>query len=82
MNDIMKTVKSLEISDLLKQKVSKKKKKKKKIKIKKKNEAKEQKGEFLRMLLGNLDAILLGNLLTGKDKIRAGEGTIRAVENF
>ena len=30
MNDIMKTVKSLEISDLLKQKVSKKKKKKKK----------------------------------------------------
>ena len=80
MNDIMKTVKSLEISDLLKQKVSKKKKKKIKIKIK--NEAKEQKGEFLRMLLGNLDAILLGNLLTGKDKIRAGEGTIRAVENF
>ena len=83
MNDIMKTVKSLEISDLLKQKVSKKKKKKKKkIKIKIKNEAKEQKGEFLRMLLGNLDAILLGNLLTGKDKIRAGQGTIRAVENF
>ena len=41
------------------------------------------------MLLGTLDAILLGNLLTGKGRkannpgqgtIRAGEGTIRAGE--
>ena len=32
------------------------------------NEVKEQKGGFLSMLLGTLDAILLGNLLTGKVK--------------
>ena len=31
-----------------------------------KNEAKEQKGGFLSMLLGTLDASLLGNSLTGK----------------
>ena len=30
------------------------------------SEAKEQKGGFLRMLLGTLGASLLGNLLTGK----------------
>ena len=30
------------------------------------------------MLLGTLGAGLLGNLLPGKDTIRAGEGTIRA----
>ena len=34
------------------------------------------------MLLVTLDAILLGNLLTGKDKIKTGEGTIRAGEHF
>ena len=34
------------------------------------------------MLLGTLGASLLGNLLTGKDTISAGEGTIRAGENF
>ena len=32
------------------------------------------------MLLGNLSASLLGNLLTGKDTTRAAEGTIRAGE--
>ena len=37
-----------------------------------KNEAKEQKGEFLEILLGTLGASLLGNLLTGKVTIRAG----------
>ena len=46
------------------------------------NEAKEQKGGFLSMLLGILGASLLGNLLTGKSIIKAGEGTIRAGENF
>ena len=46
------------------------------------NEAKEQKGGFLSMLLGTLGASLLGNLLTGKGTIRAGEGTIRAGRNF
>ena len=43
------------------------------------------------MLLGTLGASLLGNLLTGKETIRAGErttatskgqGTIRAAEDF
>ena len=45
-----------------------------------KNEAKEQKGGFLRMLLSALGASLLGNLLTGKGTIRASEGTFRAAE--
>ena len=40
-----------------------------------KNEAKEQKGRFLSMLLGTL-----GNLLTGKRTIKAGEVTIMADE--
>ena len=52
------------------------------------NEAKEQKSGFLSMLLGTLDASLLGNLLTGgrvnrpgkgKGINRAGEGVLRAV---
>ena len=47
-----------------------------------KNEAKEQKGGFLGMLLGTVGAIILGHLLTGKGSIRAGESTIRAGENF
>ena len=34
------------------------------------------------MLLGTLSASLLDNLLAGKSTIRAGEGTIRASENF
>ena len=34
------------------------------------------------MLFGTLDASFLGNLLTGKDTIRTGEGTFRAGENF
>ena len=34
------------------------------------------------MLLGTLGASLLGNLLTGKGTIRAGEGTLGARENF
>ena len=33
------------------------------------------------MLLGILDASLLGNLLTDKGTIMAGEGTIRAGQN-
>ena len=40
------------------------------------NEVKEQKGQFLGMLLGTLGASLLGTLLTGKGTIRAGEGTV------
>ena len=34
------------------------------------------------MLLGTLGASLLGNLLTGKDTITAGESTIRARQDF
>ena len=39
-----------------------------------KNEAKEQKGGFLSMLLDTLGAILSGNLLSGKGIVRAGSG--------
>ena len=51
------------------------------------NEAKEQSGGFLNMLLGTLGASLLGNILAGKGAIakrqgrginRAGERVIRA----
>ena len=77
MEYIMKIVKSLEESGLLIKGVSKAIK----------NEAKEQKGRFLSMLLGTLSPSFLGNLLTGKGVkakipgqrvIRAGEGTVRA----
>ena len=34
------------------------------------------------MLLRTLSASLLGNLLTGKSKTRAGEDTIRAGQDF
>ena len=44
------------------------------------NEAKEQKGGFLSMLLGTLGASLLGNLLTGKGVNKKGKGTNRAGE--
>ena len=47
-----------------------------------KNEAEEQKGGFLGILLGTLGVTLLRNLLTGKGTIRVGEETIRAGENF
>ena len=40
------------------------------------NKAKEQKGEFLSMLLGTLGASLLGNILEGKGINRAGEEAI------
>ena len=46
------------------------------------NEAKEQRGGFLSMLLGTLGGSLLGDLLiknlSGKGTIRTGEGVIRA----
>ena len=47
-----------------------------------KNEAKEQKGGFLPMLLGTLAASILGNTLTGKAVIRESERGIRAGQNF
>ena len=42
------------------------------------NEAKEQRGGFLSMLLRTLSASLLGNILAGKGINRAEEGVIRA----
>ena len=42
------------------------------------NEAKEQKGGFLSMLLVTLSAILLRNMLAGKGINTAGEGIARA----
>ena len=71
-NDIIKIVKSLEESGLLTKNVSEIIK----------NDAKEQKGGFLRMLLGTLGASLLGNLLTGRGVIRAGKCTVRAGEGI
>ena len=71
-NDIMKTVSSLEESGLLIKTVGESIK----------NEAKEKTGGLLGMLLGTLGASLLGNLLTGKDTIRVGKETIRAAEIF
>ena len=47
-----------------------------------KNEAKQQKGGFVKMLSGTLGASMLGHLLRGKDTIRAVEGTISAGESF
>ena len=46
------------------------------------SEEKEQKRAFLDMLLSTLSASLLGNLLVGKGVIQAGEGMIRAEEDF
>ena len=42
------------------------------------NEAEEQRGGFLSMLLGILGASLLGNILAGKGINRAEEGIVRA----
>ena len=63
--DIIKIIKELENSDILLKGVSKTIE----------NEIKEQRGGFLSMLLGTLGASLLGNLLTGKGIVRAGEGS-------
>ena len=71
MDDIMKIIKSLEESRLLRKGVSKTIK----------NEVKEQRVGFLGVLLSTLDSSLLGNLLTSKGVIRAGEGTIIAGES-
>ena len=68
MNDILKIVKSLENSGLSLKGVSETIQ----------HEAKEQRVRFLSMLLGTLGASLLGDILSGKSVISAGEGTIRA----
>ena len=63
-NDIMKFVQALEDSNILLKAVTKTIK----------NETKEQKGEFLGMLLGTLGASLLENMLAAKGIVRAGSG--------
>ena len=47
-----------------------------------KDETKEQKEAFLSMLLGTLGASLLGNSVTRKRTVRAGEGTVRVGEEI
>ena len=68
MKDIIRIFKSLEDSGLLLKGVSETIQ----------NEAKEQTGGFLSMLLGTVGASSLGNILAGKGINRAGEGVIRA----
>ena len=63
MNNIMKIVKSLEEFGLLIKGFSEITK----------NEAKKQNDGFFSMLLATLYASLLGNILTGKGTIRAGQ---------
>ena len=72
MDDTLKIVKSPEDSGVLLKGVSETIQ----------NETKEQRGEFLSMLLGTLSASFLGDILakklSGEGVIRADEGTIRA----
>ena len=72
MDDILKIAKSLENTGVLLKGVSETIQ----------NEAKEQRGGFLSILLGTLGTSLLGDIsgLSGKGVIKAGEGTIRAGE--
>ena len=68
MTDIIKIVKCLDDSRLLFKEVIETIQ----------NEAKKEKGGFLRLLLGTLGASLLGNILTVRGINRAGEGIVRA----
>ena len=70
MNDIIKIIEALENSGILLKEVTNTIE----------NETKEQRGGILSTLLGTLVASLLGNLLTGKRMMRAGEGIVRAGE--
>ena len=63
MNDIMKIIKSLEEFGLLTKGVSETIE----------NEVTKQKGGFIGLILVTLGTSLLGNLLTGKGTIRAGQ---------
>ena len=63
-NEFMKFVQVLEDSNILLKGFTKTTK----------TEAKEQKGEFLRMLLGTLGAILLDNMVTGKEMLKSAYG--------
>ena len=71
-NDIMKIIESHEDAGLFIKDVS----------VTVENEAKVQNSGFLSKILGTSEACLLRNLLTGKGVMRAGEGTIRAGQEF
>ena len=64
MNGIMIIVQSLEDFNILLKEISKTIE----------NETKEQNGGLLGILLGTLGASMLGNMLTGKGMLRAGNG--------
>ena len=66
--DIMKIVKSLDDSGLLMEGVNQTLK----------NEGKEQRGEFLGMVVGTLSAALLGNVLVGKGTKACERSNMRA----
>ena len=70
MNDIMKIVQALEDSNILLKGVTKAIK----------NETEKQKGVFLSIFLGTLEASLLDNLLAGKGIVRAGSGNKKRKE--
>ena len=72
LHDIMKMVKSYKHACLLIKVVSKTTD----------NDAKKQKAGFLAMLLGTLAVNVLGNILAGKEEIRASEGVIGAGQDF
>ena len=72
MDDIMKIIKFLEESALFIKGVSETTE----------DQAKEQKGGFLNIILDTLSAGLLANLMEGKRVIRDGEGTVRAGQDF
>ena len=64
MNDIIKIVQALEECNILLKRATETIKK----------STKEQKEEFLIMLLGTLEATFPGNMLAGKGIVRAGSG--------
>ena len=66
MNDIIKIIEALENSGILLKGVTKTIE----------NETTEQRELFVSMLYATLGASLLGNLLTGKGMMRAGEGSV------
>ena len=70
MNDIMKIVQALEDSNILPQAVTKTLK----------NETKEQKAEFLSMLLDTSGPSLLGHILAGKGIVKASSGNKKEKE--
>ena len=70
MNDIIKIIEALENSGILLKRVTKTIE----------NEIKEQRRGFLSMIVGTLEASLLGDLLSGEVMMRAGERIGRAGE--